>query len=89
MTIILSPQQVGTPQSPGAQRPNSDQDSDCVPIQVLLLLYVKMHMKFFLNKVSMICDFSRYGWTERVRREDFAFCMSTQITKLNHVAQYM
>ncbi|XP_075869949.1 BCL2/adenovirus E1B 19 kDa protein-interacting protein 3 [Nelusetta ayraudi] len=28
-----SPPQVGTPQSPGAQRPNSDQDSDCVTIQ--------------------------------------------------------
>lgn len=35
MSAVLSPPQVGTPQSTGSQRANSDQDSDCVPIQVL------------------------------------------------------
>lgn len=33
--IVHSPPQAGTPQSSASQRPASDQDSDCVPIQVL------------------------------------------------------
>lgn len=34
--LVLSPPQAGTPQSSGSQRASSDQDSDCVPIQVFL-----------------------------------------------------
>lgn len=32
--LVHSPPQAGTPQSSASQRPASDQDSDCVPIQV-------------------------------------------------------
>lgn len=34
--MVHSPPQAGTPQSSGSQRATSDQDSDCVLIQVFL-----------------------------------------------------
>lgn len=37
--FVHSPPQVGTPQSAGSQRPTSEQDSDCVAIQVLLFTH--------------------------------------------------
>lgn len=52
--VVHSPPQVGTPQSTGSQRPTSE-DSDCVNIQVSLVL--KGHSGTFLN---LGCTFNSY-----------------------------